>query len=133
MEDILMTVPCCHFLCGQCACNFVKIWSDNKDCEKKCPMCRNFLIDQIFAKSNQYIMTSMTQSTLFLWIPTFIYIGQNLDQLILDSLQQQNYDDAFRFSFLMNRGPNDIEKGFDKKWIDIYQEKKENLYCSSCR
>ena len=28
MDDILMTVPCCHFICGQCACNFLKLWSD---------------------------------------------------------------------------------------------------------
>ena len=73
MENILMTVPCCHFFCGQCACNFIKIWSDNADDDiKKCPMCRNYLIDQIFAKSIQYNMTSMTQSTFF--VDTHLYL-----------------------------------------------------------
>ena len=133
MEDILMTVPCCHFLCGQCACNFVKIWSDNADTNKKCPVCRNFLIDQIFAKSIQYNMSSMTQSTIFLWIPSFIYIGKNLNQLIIDSLELKKYDDAFRYSFLLHRGPNDVEKGMDKNWSVIYHKKMEKLYCSSCR
>ena len=78
-------------------------------------------------------MTSMTQSTLFIWLPTFIYMPQNLDQLIIESLENKKYDDAFRFSFLLHRGPNDIEIGFDKNWNEIYHKKKENLYCSSCR
>ena len=133
MEDILMTVPCCHFLCGQCACNFIKLWCDNADYNKKCPMCRNLLIDQIFAKSIQYNMTSMTQSTIFLWIPSFIYIGKNLNQLIMEALQEKDYDDAFRYSFLLHRGPNDVENGMDKNWSKIYNKKRENLYCSSCR
>ena len=128
-----MTVPCCHFICGQCACNFLKIWSDNPEYNKKCPMCRSLLIDQIFAKSIQYNMTSLTQSTFFLWIPSFIYIGKNLNQLIIDSLQQNKYDEAFRYTFLLHRGPNDTEKYLDKNWSDIYEKKKEKLYCSSCR
>ena len=90
-------------------------------------------IDQIFAKSIQYNMTSMTQSTLFIWIPTFIYIGKNLNQLIIESLQERKYDDAFKYSFLINRDPNDIEMGIDKNWSDIYSKQREKLYCSSCR
>ena len=133
MEDILMTVPCCHFLCGQYACNFMKIWSDNAEADKKCPMCRNYLIDQIFGKSIQYNMTSMTQNTFFIWIPTFIYIGKNLNQLIMESLREKKYNDAFRFSFLLNRGPNDIEMSIDKNWSGIYSKQREKLYCSSCR
>ena len=69
MEDILMSVPCCHFLSGQCACNFIKIWSDNADDNKKCPMCRNYLIDQIFAKSFQYNMSSVSK---------YIFMDSNL-------------------------------------------------------
>ena len=122
-----MTVPCCHFLCGQCACNFIKIWSENAEYNKKCPMCRSFLMDQIFAKSIQYNMT------FFLWIPSFIYIGKNLNQLIIDSLEEKKYDNAFSYSFLLHRGPNDLEKGMDKNWSVIYHKKMENLYCSSCR
>ena len=121
------------FFCGQCACNFMKIWSDNAEVYKKCPMCRSYLIDQIFAKSIQYNMTSMTQSTFFIWIPTFIYKGKNLNQLIMDSLREQKYNDAFRFSFLLNRGPNDIETSIDKNWSGIYSKQREKLYCSSCR
>ena len=78
-------------------------------------------------------MTSLTQSTFFIWIPTFIYIGKNLNQLIIDSLQEKKYDDAFRYSFLLNRGPNDIKMGIDKNWSDIFSKPKEKLYCSSCR
>ena len=50
----------------------------------------------------------------------------------MDSLEEKKYDDAFRYSFLLHRDPNDIEKGLDKNWSDIYNQKKENLYCSSC-
>ena len=75
----MMAVPCCDFLYGQCACNFIKIWSDNADYNKKCPMSGNFLIDQILAKFIQYNMTCMTQSTIFLWIPTFISMGKKFE------------------------------------------------------
>ena len=90
-------------------------------------MCRILLIDQIFVKSIQFSMNSMKQSS-FLWIPTFIYLGKNLNQLLIDSLENKKFDDAFRYSFLLNR-----EKDIDKNWSVIYYKKKENLYCSSCR
>ena len=51
----------------------------------------------------------------------------------MDSLREKKYDDAFRFSFLLTRGPNDIEMGIDKNWSDIYSKQKESLYCSSCK
>ena len=35
--------------------------------------------------------------------------------------------------FLLHRGPNDVENGMDKNWSKIYDKKRENLYCSSCR
>ena len=76
MDDILMTVPCCHFICGHCACNFLKIWSDNPEYNKKCPMCRSLLIDQIFAKSIQYNMTSLTQSTFFYGYQASFILGK---------------------------------------------------------
>ena len=70
MENILMTVPCCHFLCGQC--NFIKIWSDNADVDKKCPMCQGYLIDQIFAKSIQY--NDLFDTKYLFYMDTNIYI-----------------------------------------------------------
>ena len=56
-----------------------------------------------------------------------------MNQLIVESLQEKKYDEAFRYSFLLRRGPNDIEKLMDENWSDIYHKKKGNLYCSSCR
>ena len=114
MDDILMTVPSCHFLCGRCACNFIKIWSENAEYNKKCPMCRSFLMDQIFARLIQYNMTSLTQSTFFLWIPSFIYIWKNLNQLIIDSLEEKKYDDAFRYSFRI-----EVRMMLKRVWIKI--------------
>ena len=60
-------------------------------------------------------------------------MGKNLNQLIMESLEEKKYDDAFRYSFLLHRGPNDVENGMDKNWSDIYNKKRENLYSSSCR
>ena len=50
-----------------------------------------------------------------------------------ESLQEKKYNEAFRYSFLLCRGRNDIEKLMDKNCSDIYHKKKGNLYCSSCR
>ena len=99
MADILMTVQCCHFICGECACKFIRMWSDNDKTNRKCPMCRNLLIDQIFAKSIQNNMTSMSQSTIFIWIPTFIYIKKKLEQLIVKSLEEKKLMTPFDFVF----------------------------------
>ena len=49
-----------------------------------------------------------------------------MNQLIIDSLQQNKYDEAFRYTFLLHRGPNDTEKFLDKNWSDIYEKKRKN-------
>ena len=75
----------------------------------------------------QFICDSLVQSKLLLWVPSSVF--QNVDhyQMLIIYLSQGNFHEAFKSSFLLKVKPN-----LTPNWPQYYQDRLENLQCSSC-
>ena len=132
-SNLVITNPCGHFLCVGCACNQIRNWKDEERERRKCPMCRTLLLDHLMAKPVSYSSTKLYESSLYLWIPSSIYIHQNHNQTLISALTKKDLHTAFRSAFLIGAKPEAIHNVLAPQWEDYYKDRVENLKCSQCK
>ena len=96
-------------------------------------MCRTLLLDHLMAKPVSYSSTKLYESSLYLWIPSSIYIHQNHNQTLISALTKKDLHTAFRSAFLIGAKPEAIHNVLAPQWEDYYKDRVENLKCSQCK
>ena len=99
-SKLAMTNPSGHFLCLSCSCNQVRVWKEEGRDRRKCPVCRTILLDHMFATPISQSSTKLHETSLYVWVPTSLYIHENHNQSFVSSLTRKDFDAAFRSAFL---------------------------------
>ena len=103
-DRIVISNPCSHFLCPDCAAELIRNWElDGR--KKKCPMCRTILQDDFFNKPFACNMNKIDATALFLWIPKGVYLKSNYEQDLLQHLTKNDLHMAFASAFMLDRLP----------------------------
>ena len=131
-EQLILSNPCAHYFCAECACQLIKNWNEEGRQRPKCPLCRAVLRDHLFAKPGFFSATRLHQCSLFVWVPTSTYIHTNHNQSMIEALTSRNFIKAFYYSFLMSTKPSDGEKMLAPTWPQFYEDRKNNLSCTTC-
>ena len=95
-------------------------------------MCRTVLLGHLFAKPALFHCSRLNTTSLFIWVPTSVYIRQNYPQSLLECLDVKNILKAFYYTFLMISVPSKLEKSLAPGWADYYETRRNNLSCTIC-
>ena len=129
---IVISNPCSHFLCPDCAAELIRNWElDGR--KKKCPMCRTILQEDYFNKPFACNMTKIDSTAVFLWIPKGVYLKSNYEQDLLQHLTNNDLHMAFASAFMLDRLPNPLDQSFSKEWEEYYCKRMTDMYCSCCK
>ena len=128
----MITNPCSHFTCPDCACELTRIWKNDGKKKRRCPMCRVNLVDNYFTKPLLCNMSKSDATSVFVWVPTGTYINRNYEQDLINSLTEGNLFKAFAAAFMLNRLPNDIDSSLSNEWEEYYYARARDMTCSSC-
>ena len=132
-SKLAMTNPCGHFLCVSCSCNQVRIWKEEARDRRKCPVCRTILLDHMFANPISHSSTKLHETSLYVWVPTSLYIHENHNQSFVSSLTRKDFDAAFRSAFLTATVPIPVHNAIAPEWEEFYNDKVANLRCGQCK
>ena len=132
-SKLAITNPCGHFLCVSCTCDQVRIWKEEGRERKKCPVCRTILLDHLFATPVSYSSTKLHETSLYVWVPSSIYIHENHNQVFVSCLTRKDFDGAFRSAFLTDTAPIAVHNATAPEWLDFYNNKVANLKCGQCK
>ena len=131
-DQIVISNPCSHFLCPDCAAELIRSWNlDGR--KKKCPMCRTILVEDLFNKPFGCNMTKSDSTAVFVWIPKGIYLKQNYEQDLLSYLTNNDLHMAFASAFMLDRLPNHLHMSFSTEWEEYFYQRMKDMYCSSCK
>ena len=128
----MLTNPCGHMLCANCSTQLCKVWKENGTARKRCPICRTVLLSHLFAKPALFNCSRLNHTSLFIWVPTSVYIRQNYPQNYPQCLNEKNFLKAFYYTFLMNSVPSKLEKSLAPGWGEYYETRRNNLACTIC-
>ena len=131
-EQIVLTNPCGHILCVTCSTQLCKVWKENGTTRKRCPICRTLMLGHLFAKPALFNCSRLNSTSLFIWVPTSVYVRQNYPQSLLECLNERNFKKAFYYTFLLNSVPTKLEESLAPGWGDYYQSRRNNLSCTIC-
>ena len=110
----------------------VEIWNEEGRQSPKCPIYRAVLRDHLFTKPGPFSAARLLQCFLFVRLPTSTYMYSNFAQSIVEALTSKNFIKAFYYSFLMDTTPTAVEKMLAPSWPQCYEERKNNLTCTTC-
>ena len=115
-EQIVLTNPCGHILCVTCSTQLCKVWKENGTTRKRCPICRTLMLGHLFAKPALFNCSRLNSTSLFIWVPTSVYVRQNYPQSLLECLNERNFKKAFYYTFLLNSVPTKLEESLAPGW-----------------
>ena len=131
-KTIILTNPCGHMLCTACCTQLSKVWKEGCTGRKRCPVCRTILLNHLFAKPSLFNCSRLNNTSLFIWVPTSIFVRHNYGQTLLKCLSQRNFLKVFYYCFHMNISPSKLEKTLAPGWVDYYETRRSNLTCTIC-
>ena len=132
-EDIVMTNPCSHLLCSECAGKLYRIWRDEGKENKKCPCCRVLLLQNLFTKPYIVNMSSHSKTSLFVWVPIIVYLKKEYENDLLAALSNNDLKEAFKYAFMLYAPPTDAHSLLCDEWKDYYRSRIQSLKCCSCK
>ena len=119
-------------LCAGCSTQLSKVWKEGGIGRKRCPVCRTVLLNHLFAKPSLFNCSRLNNTSLFIWVPTSIFIRHNYGQTLLECLSERNFLRAFYYCFLMNASPSKLEDTLAPGWLEYYETRRSNLTCTIC-
>ena len=131
--SILLTNPCGHFLCQNCAKELTIRWR-NRTSRRKCPNCRDLLDGfNSIIKPHSYSICNNVNASLFFWIPKNLAFKEgSAYQNLIKYLEVKSFQHAFKLSFLLNIQPDEHQELIAPGWKARYRTMVENLFCVLC-
>ena len=96
-------------------------------------MCRTILLDHLMAKPICHSATKLYESSLYLWIPSSIYIHENHNQSLISALTRKDLAAAFISAFLVGTTTQTVHNILAPQWEEYYKARVQNLKCVQCK
>ena len=87
--------------------------------EKEENVCRTILLDHMFATPVSHNSTKLHETSLYLWVPSSIYIHENLNHSFVSSLTKKDFHGAFRSAFLTDTTPSPVHNAIAPEWVRL--------------
>ena len=87
----------------------------------------------MFVTPVSHSSTKLHETSLYVWVPSSIYIHEKHNQGFVTSLTRKDFHGAFRSAFLTDAVPITVHNAIAPEWQDFYNEKVANLRCGQCK